>query len=254
MKNSILIIVLLVFIANTSFAQHRRGSMVKWLSIELKGAYGGSMLLNSDIASDKNVELALFSPAYEFGGRLALTFGDYISIGVELLSSSFNQDYNINVPNKQVYTKTQSFKSTDILLALRYTNLYGFYVELGPKFSTIKKAKVTNSINEAFTDDIEPDYAAHFVDKFTGIMAGFGFAVYNGDRLRVNVGIRTSYALSNIVDDGNFYVLNDGFYHPIGSFSSNTNPLTVQLSLGVNYVFGFWGNATCGRGRLVFFQ
>ncbi len=85
-------------------------------------------------------------------------------------------------------------------------------------------------------------------------MFGLGYAAYNGDRLRVNLGLRALYGISNFVDDSDFYVLNDGYYVPKGNFNSDTKPLSVKFTVAVNYIFGFWGNATCGRGRLVFFQ
>ncbi len=254
MKKTTVIILLVLFSVSNIFAQRRGKSQVKWLNIELKGGYGGSILLNSDVASDKNATLAISQPAYEFGGRLGLTYGDYIGIGVELLKSGFNQDYDISVANSDTYTKTQKFKSSDIVITLKYTNLYGFYLELGPKFSTIKSVEVENSIQKSFIDITDSDYQKHFADKFTSIVFGLGFAAYNGDRLRINLGLRASYALGDIVEDENFYVLNDGFYRPDVSSTATTNPFNLKFMVGINYTFGFWGNASCGRGRFMLFQ
>ncbi len=254
MKKSVIFILLFVFLASSAFAQRRRGSEVKWLSIELKGGYGGSILLNSDISSEQSAELAMSIPAYEFGGRLGLTYGDHLGLGVEYLKSGFNQDYNISASNLNSYTKTQKFKTSDIVLSFRYTSLYGFYFEVGPKFSSIKDVEVENSIQENFTDARDDEYAQHFADKFTSIIFGLGYAVYNGDRLRVNLGLRASYCLGNIVEDTNFYAINDGYYVSPTDFTASTKPFNLKLTLGINYTFGFWGNASCGRGRLVFFQ
>ncbi len=255
MKKTVIFILLFALVASSAFSQRRRTSAIKWLSIELKGGYGGSMLLNSDVKSDQNAELAISTPAYEFGGRLGFTYGDHIGVGIEYLKSGFNQDYNIKSSNLDAYTKTQKFNTSDIVLSFRYTSLYGFYFEVGPKFSNIQDVKVENSItNQSFTDINGGDYAQHFYDKFTSIIFGLGYAAYNGDRLRVNLGLRASYGLASVVEDSNFYVLNDGYYIPQGSFTSNTNPFNIKLTLGINYTFGFWGNASCGRGRLIFFQ
>ncbi len=255
MKKTVFITAILILAVNVAVAQRKGSGQVKWLNLELKGGYGGSMLLNSDVSSDENVSTSVFSPAYEFGARLGITFGDYIGVGVELLSSSFGQEYEITIPNQPVYNKDLRFKSRDIVFALRYTSLYGIYAELGPKFTTIKDVTVSNSVeNSFFKDEKDNNYTNHFAPKFTSIMAGFGFAIYNGDRLRVNIGLRASYALSDIVEDDNFNILKDGVYTPKSISEASTNPLSVELTLGVNYVFAFWGNASCGRGRLVFFQ
>ncbi len=254
MKKIILITAIFSLFVSTLSAQRGRTTQVKWLNLELKGGFGGSRLQNSDVINDDNADLSVFSPTYEFGARLGLTYGDYIGLGVEMLSSGFNQDYNISSPLLQAYTKTQKFKTSDIVISLRYTSLYGFYFELGPKFSTMKKAEVSNSIDESFQDENDSDYKQHFSEKFTSIIAGFGVAAHNGDRLRVYLGLRASFALSKFVEDDNFYVIRDGFYNPQGNFEANTNPFSLKFTVGINYIFGFWGNATCGRGRLVFFQ
>lgn len=240
-----------------AFAQRHGGNgEIKWLNISAKGGYGGTMLFNSDVSNDGNVTQDFLSPSYEFGGRFALGYGDFISAGVEVLSAGFSQDYSINDPNMEAYIKTQKFTSLDFLVALRYTNPYGFYVEAGPKFSTLKTAEVENSVsNPLFVDGPDnQDYMLNFSEKFTSIVAGIGFALVNGDRVQVNLGLRGSYALGNFVENEDYYVLDDNVYRPNGSFTANTSPFTLKAMVEVNYIFGFWGDASCGRGRLMFFQ
>lgn len=255
MKN--VLILFFSLLITTGFAQRHRGNgEIKWLNISAKGGYGGTMLFNSDVSGDGNVTQAFLSPSYEFGGRFAIGYGDFVSIGVEVLSSGFGQIYSINPPNEQSYDKTQKFTSFDILPMLRYTSPYGFYFEAGPKFSTLKTASVENSVDGTFIDeDPTQDYLLNFSEKYTSIVAGLGMAIHNGDRLQVTLGLRGSYALGNFVnDESNYYVLNDGFYIPEGSHTAKTSPFTLKLMLEVNYIFGFWGDASCGRGRLMFFQ
>ncbi len=255
MKN--VLILFFSLLITTGYAQRHRGNgEIKWLNISAKAGYGGTMLFNSDVSSDGNVTQAFLSPSYEFGGRFAIGYGDFVSLGVEVLSAGFGQTYSINPPNEQGYDKTQKFTSFDILPTLRYTSPYGFYFEAGPKFSTLKTATVENSVDGSFTDENLPqDYMLNFSEKFTSVVAGLGMAVHNGDRLQVNLGLRASYALGNFTEENpDYYVLNDGVYIPEGSHTANTSPFTLKLMLEVNYIFGFWGNASCGRGRLMFFQ
>ncbi len=252
-----ILVLFLSLLVTTGFAQRHGNGEIKWLNISAKGGYGGTMLFNSDVSGDGNVTQDFLSPSYEFGGRFAIGYGDFVSLGVEVLSAGFGQDYSVNPPNGESYTKTQRFTSFDILPTLRYTSPYGFYFEAGPKFSTLKTAKVDNSVDGSFIDgNPDQDYMLNFTEKFTSIVAGMGMALHNGDRLQVTLGLRGSYALGNFVEESSdYYVLADQVYlQPSTNFTSKTSPFTLKLMLEVNYIFGFWGNASCGRGRLMFFQ
>lgn len=248
-----IVFVLIVLLLSTSlYAQKRRGSTIKWISLAVKGGYGNSILFNQDVSADANTNLDYLSPAYNIGGRFGLTFGDNFGVYIEGLSSGFKQSYDINTGTDS-YTKTQEFKSFDIVLDLRYTSDYGFYVEAGPVFNNLKSALETNTIDGTIPRD---NYVDNFADKYNSLMFGLGFAAFRGDRLSVNVGLRGTYALGDFVEDpGSFYVLNDGVYHPtnIGTGAA-TNPFSAKIMLEVNYFFAFWGDASCGRGRLIFFQ
>ncbi len=254
MKKSAILIIILLF-TSVIYSQKRskkRGTVVKWLSVEVKGGYGISMLMNKDAMTDNNVTMDFVSPAYSYGGRFAITYGNALSISFEMLSSKFNQNYEIN-DGTNAYIKTQEFKSIDYLALIRYTSEYGFYFEAGPKFSNLKYASVKNSETLNFLN--QDNYIENFNEKYNSITAGMGFAIFRTDRLNVNLGLRGSYGFSDIVKVQSFYALNDGVYKPeITSAVSPTNPLSVKFMLGINYFFGFWGDASCGRGRMILFQ
>ena len=246
---------LLLFLLSFTFlisAQRRGSSTIKWLSLEVKGGYGTTILFNSDVAAENDVSMDYFSGAYNYGGRFGITFGDYVGVFVEGMLENFKQNYNI-IPGEPLlpYVKTQSFKSLDWIFELRYTNDYGFYVEAGPVFSTLKSAEETNDQNYGFIP--RNDYIENFSKKNTGLMFGFGFALARTDRLNISLGLRGTYMFGDFVTNDNFYVLNDGVYSGT-STNAATNPFSIKLQFGVNYFFGFWGDASCGRGRLMFFQ
>jgi len=251
----ITILILLLLFTSVIYSQKRskkRGSVVKWLSLELKGGYGNSILLNTAPILDENVTVDFINTAYSYGGRFGITYGNNLSLSLEALSSAFSQNYDIN-DETNVYLKTQEFKSLDILALIRYTSDYGFYFEAGPKFSTLKSASVKNS--EIFNFTNENNYIDNFSEKYTSIAAGMGFAIFRTDRLNVNLGLRGSYAITDFIKNADFYALNDGVYRPdISSGTTPTNHLSVKFMLGINYFFGFWGDASCGRGRIMFFQ
>jgi len=252
MKKISFLILLLSFSFLISAQRRSKSSSIKWLSLELKGGYGTTILLNSDVSAEENASMDYFSGAYNLGGRFGITFGDYVGIYVEGMSEHFKQNYDL-IPGEPLmpYTKTQEFTSMDWIFELRYTNDYGFYVEAGPVFSTLKSAEVSNDEEYSFlpTDN----YIQNFSEKNNGIMFGLGFALVRGERISVNLGLRGTYMFGDFVENDTYYVLNDGVYYGTNTGAAS-NPFSIKMMLGINYFFGFWGNASCGRGRLMFFQ
>ena len=248
------LLILFLFVALSINAQHRKkSSMIKWLSFEVKGGYGTTILFNSDVSSEENTNMDHFSGAYNFGGRFGITFGDYVGIFVEGMSEHFKQEYEL-IPGEPLlpYTKTQDFTSMDWLFELRYTNDYGFYVEAGPVFSTLKSAEESNDEDYQFLP--RDNYIQNFSEKNTGLMFGLGMALARSERITLSLGLRGTYMFGDFVENDNFYVLQDGVYMPASNTGASTNPFSIKIMLGFNYFFGFWGNASCGRGRLMFFQ
>lgn len=249
------ILILFFFLTSTIYSQRgRRGSEVKWLSLAVKAGYGNSILVNSNVMSDEAITTNFLSPAYSYGGRFGLTYGDNIGLSFEVLSSGYSQGYDINDGNNP-YSKTQKFTTLDYLILFRYTSDYGFYFEVGPKFSNMKSAVVENPSLTGYTFNDEDNYVENFKEKYNSIALGMGFAIFRAERVNFNLGLRGSYAFTDIVEDPNFYVLNDGVYQPdLTVETSSTNPFSLKLMFEINYFFGFWGDASCGRGRLMFFQ
>lgn len=246
-----LIFILAALILSTSvYGQRRkkRGTTVKWISLTLKGGYGNSILFNSDVSADENANFDYLSPAYNMGGSLGMTFGDNVGVFFEGLSSTFKQNYDIKNATS-VYTKTQEFKTMDIGIALRYTSDYGFFVEAGPVFNVLKKATETNTTTIAQRDN----YIGNFTSNYNSLMFTMGFAAFRGDRISVNLGLRGTYAFGDFVENSDFYVLDDDVYKGPHTGAA-TNPFSAKVMLEVKYFFAFWGDATCGRGRIMFFQ
>ena len=254
MKKIVSLVLICLFISSAIAQRHGGNGEVKWLSLSIKGGYGGTVFFNQDVMSDQNVSVNYLSPSYSFGGRFGITYGDHFGINIEPLWSGFSQEYSIN-NGTNPYNKTQKFTAFDLFVSLRYISDYGFYVEAGPQFSTLKTASVDNDIDDSFTDG-NPlnEYKSNFAEKYTSIGAGLGFAAINSDRLQLFVGLRANYSLGNFVENSSYYVLNDEVYSPSGTFTAKTSPFTYKLMLELNYFFAFWGDASCGRGRLMFFQ
>jgi len=253
MKKFAYLLIAIAFLFQNANAQ-RRTQTIKWFSIAAKIGYGNSVLLNVNNIEDKHVEFNYLTPSLSYGGRFTFTYGDKIGFGSDILLSSFGQKYTID-NNGDIYEKEIKIKSLDILPFFRYTGEKTGYLEIGSKFSIVRSMSVTNSIlnpNPPFkpTDNIVENYAP----KFTSIVLGLGLAVYKNERLDVNLGTRFAYSFTDFTPGYSYNVVNDGYYIPEKTVLTDTNPLSIQFILEVNYYFAFWGDATCGKGRLMLFK
>ncbi len=246
-KITLVFLITLLFMSILS--AQRKSQTIKWFSFAAKAGFGNSVFLNIDHIDDGNVDLNYFSLSQSFGGRFTFTYGDHLGIGSDLLFSTYNQTYSIN-NNGILYDKDVKIKAVDFLPFFRYSGLTGGYVELGGKFTRINSVTETNSIQENFypVNNIMNNYEP----KFTSVVLGFGFAVYKNERIDVNLGARMAYSFTDLTPDYN--ITDDGFYLPDYVKSSPTNPVSVQAIIELNYFFAFWGDANCGRGRLMLFQ
>jgi hypothetical protein len=250
MKKILLIAAACLLAFNFSFGQ-RRGQTIKWFSLAAKAGVGNSLFINSKLMSDPNVNLNYFSLSQSYGGRFTFTYGDYVGFGTDVLYSTYTQDYSIKT-DAESYDKTLSLQSLDIAPFFRYTAATGVYVELGVKISNVKSVSVSNSNNSLTFFD--RDFGSYYETKFNSAMFGLGLAIFRTDRIDVNLGIRGSYSLTDVLPDRTFNIVADGVYVPDYIMDKTTNPLAVQAILEVNYYFAFWGDASCNRGRLSFFQ
>ncbi|MBO4371398.1 MAG: hypothetical protein J5826_00560 [Bacteroidales bacterium] len=241
----ILFLIALTICTLQGFSQHRggRGGYVNWLTIAVKGGGGTFMMLNQDLKNTDNLTLETFSPSYCFGGRLGVVFGNYVGVSFEYLGGGFKQKYSCQLVPSTVEGNFD-FKATDMLALVRYTGEYGFYAELGPKFTTIKKAEYTFA--QQPVEDVKP----LFKEKNVAIAFGMGFMPYNGDRVQVSIGARAAYGFKDMVEDDKepFYDLTS---QPV---TAETKNLNVQILLEVNYFFAKFGTANCGRHGIEFFK
>jgi len=251
MKKIAYLLIAFTFFFQNANAQ-RRTQTIKWFSIAAKVGYGNSVLLNVNNIEDKHVEFNYLTPSLSYGGRFTFTYGDKIGFGSDVLLSSFGQKYTID-NNGDIYEKEISISSLDILPFFRYSGEKGGYFEIGPKFSNIKSIDVSNSVNQNFTQNSE-NIDQYYSSQFTSIVLGFGLAVYKNERIDVNFGTRFAYSFTDFTPGYTYNVVNDGYYIPEKDILTDTNPLSIQFILEVNYYFAFWGDATCGKGRLMLFK
>jgi len=250
MKNILLVSLVLFFSINKIEAQ-RRTQTIKWFSIAAKAGVGNSVFLNSDIMNDKNVEFDYLSLSQSYGGRFTFSYGENIGFGLEVLSSSYGQKYTVTNLSNDTNIKKLKLKALDLIPFFRYTGSTGGYLEVGAKISNVKSIIENNSTS---TLTARNDLILYYEPSYTSAMLGFGVALYKSERIDINLGARFAYSFKDISPYSTFQIIDDNFYTPDYFKVAKTNPLSAQAILEVNYYFAFWGDATCGRGRLMLFN
>ncbi len=241
---------LLILITFSIFSQRQKQD-IKWFSIALKAGVGNSLLINSDIFSDNNISPNMFTLGYSYGGKFTFSYGNFHHFGIDFTASSFGQEYDI-LASGTSYTKTVDMTSFDIIPTYKYMGEQGGYVEIGAKFSSFKSIDATN--DGAVAARYEGDLMPYYEPKFSSAVFGFGITQQLHERVHLSGGLRFAYSLTDVIPDRNFNVVDDMVYTPDYTVTTSTNPFSAQVVLELNYFFAFYGNASCGRGRLMFFQ
>jgi hypothetical protein len=129
---------------------------------------------------------------------------------------------------------------------------------------------VINTVHPNTTVDIEKDQGLHFVDLKVGdykknpvsITAGAGLTIFSffKDRLRGNFGFRLYYSMGDAMKDATQLPVCDSIYNINKSFNSKySNPLpthiiSIQALFEIDYFFGYFGKANCGKRRFKLFK
>ena len=242
--------ILLAIIALNGYSQ--RGGAPNWISIAAKGCYGNSVFFCKQATDIDGFNINYLAPSYGFGGRLGVVFIDRVGASVEYLSSQYQGKYDYN--NSIIDLEgTLKMKASDLLLLFRYTGEYGFYCELGPKFTSVKDVtrdvETPDNSGKLKGPKISSVVKDDFKDKFTSVVFGFGFMPYNGDRVQISLGIRAAYCGKSVVNDDQNDVL-----HLVKPMTIEMKPFSAQAVLEVNYHFARFGSATCGKQKIIFFK
>jgi len=233
-------------------AAQRQKQVIKWFSIAPKATFGNSVLVNADIMGDKSISPDFMTVGYSYGGKFTYSYGQLHHFGLEYMLSSFGQKYGILTDAGESYSKIVSMKGTEISPTYRYRGMQGGFVDLGFKFTTIKSATGTN--NDVELARYDGDLMQYYDPKFTSLIFGLGMSFQLHERVDINAGVRFAYSVTDITASSKFNITDDYVYSPGYTLTATTNPVSAQFLLELNYYFAFYGDAKCGRGRLMFFQ
>lgn len=271
MKRIVAILMAMVLCVQIAQAQRelsaRQRGTIKWLSIALKGGYGSSTLINPNIAEDPKISGEGFTPSYSFGGRLGLTIGDKVSFLPEAYISQFGQRFNISFagPYDLTYNKDLQIKTLKTALLLRYTGYVGTFVEIGGSYSMLQTVVDTNIVRNQSSQRQPSFYSNEYIQEnfqtqFPGLVFGVGLTPIRTKRFDMAISVRGNYTFLDLMVN-NSNPLYDGYYNYDENFEVNynsvyapTNAFTLQIMVEFSYVFGFWGNASCGKRNFVLFQ
>ncbi len=221
-----------------------------WLDIGLKGGYGLDFLLNKNISNDKTHTMKL-SYGYTYGGKLGWNFNDEHAVTLDVLYSGFSQTYDYYKVNptpdssKSFYNKSFKFNSLDFLFMYRHVK-NASYFEIGPQFSTIKKAAITDNRPLSTNGDISDN----LVKTYYSAVIGAGGMLAGTENFRVMIGFRLMYVLGDIISpQGQLTNFPSNYNY---STYQKSNPLSAMMVLELNYDLGYFASTKCRSNKKTF--
>ena len=240
-----------------------------WLDCGIKGGFGGSALVNSNVWKNSTIE-HLLSPAYTFGGKVGLNFNMNFQITMDFMHKGASQRYlfqpeiepsGINGDARTNWNKTVKLNSFDFPLLFRHNGDNGSFFEIGPQFSFIGRVKETTDQAGVLP---KREIKEYFTNTNFGAVIGFGSFMLGTQNTYLVLGFRVHYGLQDLISEkggkdlNSYYPLNNG---ELDEFENGfqfeeykaTNPLSAVVYLEVNYDLAYLTRSKCKRTALKFF-
>jgi len=239
MKKIVFLFFLALLVNQTSQAQ----KVYAWMDAGLKGGYGLTGLLNSNLFDDKDYEHHL-NGGYSIGGKVGLFFGLYNGITIDALYSGFNQKFDYLKSNTR-YDHKISWNNIDLALLYRMQK-DGVYVELGPQYSLVQKVK-NNDPNDPNTDVTD-----YYNKNYLSGVFGIGGYLFNYETFTTMIGLRMGYGFGDMINaDGK--AAKYPTPNQVAQYSSkSTNAAFVQIMMEANFALGFYGKSSCSKRATIF--
>ncbi len=213
-----------------------------WFDLGIKGGFGGGFLINKTVNSDNRFDI-LPQINYVYGGKVGVNFGEKIGIDLDVdygkYTYGFSQSKIQGQDEKKTFPYKMMYNAISFMPTFRYTN-EASYLELGFQYSILKNQSVSDGVNDGFMTDMLNKSSKQIVFGFGGHMIG-------NDVIALMMGLRFSYAISDLTADeyssSHFPFTN---YADINNHTS-LNRLNTQLILELNYSLGYFVRASCGR-------
>lgn len=246
----ILSLALILYFSLNTFCQ-------AWIDCGVKGGYGITNLINSNIWNDSKIE-PLLSTGYAFGGKLGLNFNINYQITADFIAKSSNQKYLFEPSQtSEKWEKKVTYNSFDIPLLFRHNSDNGSFLEIGPQISFLMG--ITETV-----DNNSIDRKGYFESTNLGAVFGFGSYIIGGDNTYLVFGLRMHYGFQDILSNEggknnreHFPISNGEMdnYEPDFKFESYkpTNSISGLVYLEFNYDLAYLVSSSCKRTVLRFF-
>ncbi len=214
-----------------------------WFDIGAKGGYGTGFLINKTLNKDNRLSVTPGSN-YFYGGKLGINFGEEHTISLDF---SYNNN-SYSFLQTGLLGTSQSYKYTINYSAFTFAPLYKHtsdaqYLEIGPEFSFVKNASVSDMANP-----LSPNANGNAINPhLMGAVFGFGGYIIGNQKLSLSMGLRFHYYFTNLTSSSfsgtNYPLVN----YPDITTHASTNPLAIQVLVEVNYSLAQLARASCGK-------
>lgn len=226
-----------------SFAQSHQ--INQWVVVGVRGAFNSTWLLNQNQLNDKGLKYKA-SWGGSGGVMLGVHYTQWGALHVEGLYSILSQKIASNIDSAKWGSRTD-LTYYEFPILLHFVPKEFKYIEAGIKISTLANAKGTSSLLNYSNKDVKND----FEKSNLSLIFGWGNALWGDGGGLVNLGIRLTYGLSDIISAAggrgkDYYALSDGITATPKVYKP-TNTATIGFHLTYDFDLGWWVQESCHR-------
>lgn len=191
-------------------------------------SWGPTMMLNANMKKDP-AYTSNMSFGRAIGFKLGLHYLGTHGITFEYLNAHSRQDFAFDLMDLKGNPNNYDWKHRDILTMYRYS-ARTFYIEGGPKFSSISEFEQEFLTNEG-------DAAEFFKTNYTSVVIGIGTYLIGTDALTLRIGARLHWGGGDIISQDGVVANYPGIITAYDNYEPTT-VAAVQLHIELNYSFG----------------
>ena len=239
----------LIFIglfSSSAFAQ-LQGIGNQWVITGVRATFNSTWLSNQNELNDKGLK---YKPAWGYSGGLMLGvhYAAWGAICVEGLYSTLSQKQASAIDTFKWSGRTD-LTYYEFPVLLHFVPKEYKYIEAGIKISNMAKAQ--SSYESSLISYADMDVKNSFEKSNLSLVLGWGGPIWGDGGGLVNLGIRLTYGLSDIISTSggkgtDYYSLNDGITANPKSYTP-TNTATIGFHLTYDIDLGWWLHDSCKR-------
>lgn len=219
----------------------------QWLVLGPRGSFNSTGLLNKNQLNDKGLKYKA-SWGWSAGAMLGVHYTQWGAIHVEGLYSTLSQKLASNIDSVKWNSRTD-LTYYEFPILLHFVPKEFKYIEAGVKISTLASAK--SSFDSSLISYSGQNALDNFEKSNISVVFGWGGSLWGNGGGLINLGIRMTYGLSDIVSTAGgrgkgYNSLSDGITATPKSYKP-TNTATIGFHLTYDFDMGWWFHDTCSR-------